>query len=254
VQYWGQTTQRWAFDGLSVSLTKYPAAQIQTRHRHENPTFFFLLGGEFGDFSTERGSLYPRRFDLLYHPAGAWHESRCGDDGRWGLNLEPSSQWLSQLELSGSDFGIYRLESDPFRCSELLRLLLLGFESPSAEDQLFEILLAPRESAEESRSWLRRLDELVREDAARWRLNTLARELAVHPVYLARTFRARYGCSVTEWLNRRRLVESARALLEGRQVSEISHELGFADQSHFGRAFRGLFGTAPTQFQRFHFF
>lgn len=250
-EYFGRDTQQWDFNSFRVTLTKYPAVQQQPRHRHENPTLFFLLDGEFVDESDELGTRKPNRFELLFHPSGAWHESRASHRGRTGLNLEPSECWLEENDLKVEDLGKYRIESDPVKGSELLRLLANGFEEPSIENQLLEILL-PRAAVETiSLPWQKRLASLLKEDRTfRWTLKTLAEELAVHPVYLARVFRAQFGCSATTYLLRRRLMNCAKALTEGRASVDVAFENGFADQSHFARSFRSFYGTPPSEFQR----
>ena len=246
-RYWGEVDGQWQLGGLTATLTRYPALQPQRRHRHENPTYFFLLDGAFSDQSTELGYRLPERFELLYHPAGAWHEGISGPEGRYGLNLEIA---LEELDLREGDLGEYRLENDPMRCTELLRLILLGLETLDDADPLMEVLLAPQKR-KEAPCWLRRLDSLLDAPADQtWTLRTLADELAVHPVYLARIFRARHGCSVSDWLLRRRLLAAAKGLADGRSASDVAHETGFADQSHFGRAFRAYAGQTPSAFRR----
>ncbi len=237
--------------GVTVTSTRYSALQRQSRHRHENPTYFFLIGGEFCDVSSELGTRYPERFELLFHPAGCWHEGISGESGRCGLNIEPSVEWLAGFGLEASDLGKYRVESDPVRGCELLRLANSGMPGEWASDQILEILLPSEPVAQDGSGWLKRLDSLLfASDGTRWSLRTLASELGVHPVYLARVFRQRYRCSLTQWLLRRRLLEAARGLSDGPSVSDVAHEAGFADQSHFGRAFRSYFELTPGHFQR----
>jgi len=247
----GDTSQSWNCGGIGVTLTRYPAEQRQPRHRHENLTYFLLLGGEFFDESTEIGTASPTVLDLLFHPAGAWHEGMAGPTGRFGLNIEPTAAALEQFDLGFEDLGPYRVDSQPIRALELLRQASCGFEAPDAEDRLIESLLPPANHIEETPTWVAKLDDLTTgKSGAHWGLRSLAGELHVHPVYLARVFRARYGHSVTEWFLKRRILESARLLLAEHPASEVAFDAGFADQSHFGRAFRTYIGTSPAKFQR----
>jgi AraC family transcriptional regulator len=81
------------------------------------------------------------------------------------------------------------------------------------------------------------------------RIATIAAEVGVHPVHLARAFRARYGTSPGAYLRRLRL-EAAMAELAGSDpLARIAHRAGFSDQSHFTRAFKAAFGTAPGQWR-----
>lgn len=248
-QYWGEADRQWDLDGLSVTYTRYPALQRQLRHCHENPTYFFLLGGDFTDESDQLGSQTPKRFDLLFHPAEAWHEGSSGPRGRFGLNFEPSRGWLEKYGLTTKDLGEYRLVADPFRAGELLRLAVCGLETDLAETQILEMLLPAEPVANEAPTWFAKLGRLLDAEVS-WSLRSLAEELSVHPVYLARIFRSRFGCSVSEWLRRKRLVECAKSLIDGRSSSEIAYEEGFSDQSHFGRTFRAYFNCTPGEFRR----
>jgi AraC-like DNA-binding protein len=165
--------------------------------------------------------------------------------------LEPSEQWLEDNDLTFKDLGSYRIEDDPIKSSELLRLLNSGFKESDVESQLLEIVLPKAERENSAQPWQKRLNTLLQEDRAfRWTLKSLAQELAVHPVYLARVFRAQFGCSATTYLLRRRLMNCAKALTEGRPAVDIAFENGFADQSHFARSFRTFYGTPPAEFQR----
>jgi AraC-like DNA-binding protein len=38
--------------------------------------------------------------------------------------------------------------------------------------------------------------------------------------------------------------------MSARSIAEIAHDAGYADQSHFTRAFRGVFRTTPQAWRR----
>jgi AraC-like DNA-binding protein len=60
--------------------------------------------------------------------------------------------------------------------------------------------------------------------------------------------------TVTQFIQRRRLEECARALiaapLRGRQVTEIAFDYGFNSLTHFGRVFRNQYGLTPSEYRR----
>ena len=60
--------------------------------------------------------------------------------------------------------------------------------------------------------------------------------------------------TVTQYIQRRRLEECARALIEapvhGRLVTEIAFDHGFNSLTHFGRVFRNQYGLTPSQYRR----
>ena len=84
----------------------------------------------------------------------------------------------------------------------------------------------------------------------RLRLRQIAAQVGVHPVHLSRSFRRYYGRTMTDYVSHRRL-DQARARLASRDQSivEIALDLGFADQSHFSRAFRRLEGLTPGKYR-----
>ena len=60
--------------------------------------------------------------------------------------------------------------------------------------------------------------------------------------------------TVTQYIQRRRLEECARALIDApvrdRLVTEIAFDYGFNSLTHFGRVFRNQFGLTPSAYRR----
>jgi AraC-like DNA-binding protein len=78
---------------------------------------------------------------------------------------------------------------------------------------------------------------------------TIAAQLGVTPRYVHRLLEAT-GCSFAQHLLDQRLEQSAALLRDprqrGRKITDIAQETGFADLSHFNRAFRRRFGDTPS--------
>ncbi|HVT13133.1 MAG TPA: helix-turn-helix transcriptional regulator [Fimbriimonadaceae bacterium] len=82
-------------------------------------------------------------------------------------------------------------------------------------------------------------------------LGPLAEELAVHPSYLAKTFRRAYGLSVGQYARLQRIRFGAKLLIESAcPIAEIAFDAGFFDQSHFANAFASLAGFTPAALRR----
>jgi AraC-like DNA-binding protein len=79
------------------------------------------------------------------------------------------------------------------------------------------------------------------------RLSALA---GLSKYHLVRAFRAAVGVPPHTYQLRLRLTRSLLLLREGLPPSSIAYELGFADQSHYTRAFRAEFGTTPGAWLR----
>ena len=80
-------------------------------------------------------------------------------------------------------------------------------------------------------------------------LSTVARETGLHAVYIARAFRSHMGCSLGTYVRRLRLdLAAARLKQGGHSIANVAHTAGFADQSHFARAFRARYGCTPSDY------
>jgi AraC-like DNA-binding protein len=83
---------------------------------------------------------------------------------------------------------------------------------------------------------------------AQYRAGDLARLLGVSLRTLQRYFRAKYNCTVSDWLRELRL-ESARLRLPlSGSVKEVAFDLGYKQPSHFTRDFKQRFGVSPRTF------
>lgn len=101
--------------------------------------------------------------------------------------------------------------------------------------------------------WLRVLLEYLDETYDQsWSLNNMAREVGVHPVYLCRAFSEHFGLTLGQYVRELRILRGWQLLClgHGGKIAEIASETGFSDESHFSRAFRGIYGTPPGQYRR----
>jgi AraC-like DNA-binding protein len=79
-------------------------------------------------------------------------------------------------------------------------------------------------------------------------VSKLAKSVGKHPVYLARVFKKQFGSDIKTYRDKLRLGYAfARKLNEDSRLTEIAHDSGFADQSHFNRKFKGVFGDSPRR-------
>jgi AraC family transcriptional regulator len=83
------------------------------------------------------------------------------------------------------------------------------------------------------------------------RLADLAARAHVHEVHLAATFRARYGCTLGEYLRRLRLDAALRQLsATDDPLAAVAQAAGFYDQAHFTKLFRAQVGVPPRVFRQ----
>jgi AraC family transcriptional activator of pobA len=90
-------------------------------------------------------------------------------------------------------------------------------------------------------------DVIDRRYAERLTLDEVARAVGRSPGHLTRIVKETTGDTVVHWIERRKMVEARRLLLEtGAKVEAIAAQLGFADPSHFRRRFRHVHGVPPA--------
>ena len=80
------------------------------------------------------------------------------------------------------------------------------------------------------------LDQYYTEDL---QVKDLAKDIGKHPVHVARTFKAYFGIDIKKYLQQLRLHHASTKIIEGQQnLTRITYETGFYDQSHFSRSFK----------------
>jgi len=84
-------------------------------------------------------------------------------------------------------------------------------------------------------------------------LETVAKEIGIHPVTLSRKFTDHAKMSFVSYLNYQRCTFAA-GLIENNDVSisEIAFLAGFGSIRNFNRIFRSIYGVTPTDFKNNH--
>ncbi|MGQ5524801.1 helix-turn-helix transcriptional regulator [Chitinimonas sp. PSY-7] len=85
-------------------------------------------------------------------------------------------------------------------------------------------------------------------DADNWSLADITLEIGLHEHALQRNFRASFGCTVVDYIRRRKL-EQARIAIERHDisVSEAALQAGYNSPANFATAFKRMFGMSPSQ-------
>ena len=95
---------------------------------------------------------------------------------------------------------------------------------------------------------LRHMEAHFLEDVSLSELATLTR---LSESRFARGFKTSTGTPPYTWLLKRRVQRAQELMLHGSEpLSSIAVQLGFADQSHFGKAFRRITGLTPKAWQQ----
>ena len=244
-----------------VTLTDIRYTSGAARHHHARAYFSLIRRGTYEETFGRRMRVC-RPGLLVFHPPGESHAQRLRTRSVRALNVELGPDWLARMHELGAPIDQPMETADPEVVSLAARLLpsiasrgtlqVLQVESLIA-DVLGRLGGTCAPPTRHGPAWLRDVRDLVDANPAQPpRLAALAALAGVHPVYLAQAFRRSFGCSLGEYARRRRLDEARERLAEGlAPLAEIALDTGFADQSHFTRAFKRFTGVTPRQYRTF---
>jgi len=124
------------------------------------------------------------------------------------------------------------------------------------EDLLYSVyqILSCRESCRVSSKpiWVKKITEILNDElAGKLLYKDIAASMDIHPVQLSRDFKKYFGCSMGEYARKLKIQKAINLMCEtGLSLTEISHQCGFADQSHFIKWFRFFTGHSPLRFRK----
>ncbi|MBX9599374.1 MAG: AraC family transcriptional regulator [Bryobacteraceae bacterium] len=254
--------RRMEFAGMEILDLQFPAGLFLQPHVHERTVFAVTIDGGWDSVIMNQ----PRDCKpgvVLTEPAGERHANHFGSRGARVLIVQadpdrdeyvrPCRKLLSEIhllphpEVTALARGIATELADPDPFSALA--------VQSATLEMF--LLAARAATVPERHsspplWLQRAMEMARETyRSHWSLDRFAAAIGVHPAHLSRAFRNQYGCSLGAFIRRLRMEWAGEQLASSETpISRIAAEAGFADQSHFTRAFTKHSRMTPGAYRR----
>ena len=236
--------------GCVLAIARLPARVRLPPHTHEHATLNVVLHGNYGEAVERRGLESYGPATLIAKPPGASHWNQLGPDPAECLvvELKGGTFVTDFLVRRSADIARYggRLRAELARQDDLRLLIVEGFVA----ELLGAVALTRSPRPESGRAWLLRVRDLLHDNPGPLSLTMIAARVGLHPIYVARAFRARFGCSVGEYARVLR-VERARRLLHhtGLALSEVALRTGFADQSHLTRDFRRAFEQSPAAYR-----
>ena len=256
--FYGSVVGKQRVGGAIFTELRHSQPRRLPAHSHELPFFCLFFGGDYEEKYGRRDVQF-RPFTLSFRPAGNTHQDAVGPRGASMFGIELESGWQRRVESCSGDLGI----GYDFEGGEALWLAMklysstrtpldshdLHIESLTAE--LLGQMACKPEKCTVPPYWLRHVREkLNAEFRAYLTMDDLSRDAGVHPVHLSRMFRRFVGRGVGEYVHRLRVREACERMLDREAtLADISCELGFADQSHFTRTFRGIAGMSPGVFR-----
>lgn len=238
--------------GAQVQLIAYERELRHARHRHDELTIALILQGfvREGVGPQERSA---EGFQVGQKPPGLWHTDHFGPGGLAALRIALVPEVAATLP-QPEVWEQWKWMPGGTALRPLLRLADGLCWKSVTETLLWDAIAGLHEPSRMRGSpprWLVEAREAILDDPhARQPLATLAARVGVHPVYLARSFRAWFGCSVVAF-RRRRMVERAGALLatSSLTIGQVAAHGSFYDQAALSRSFRRVTGVTPSRYR-----
>ena len=223
-------------------------------HRHDEAR---IVLPTTGGFETRQGRhwLSPRAGEAVYRPRGDEHVDRYAATIECLGLLLPEDGTLPAPRVAfvargGALAGVATALVDEMAARDAAAPLVReGLALLAATIVLQQRVLVERGAPR----WLDIVLERLRDaDAQAPTLASLAASVDRDPAHVAATFKRVYGHSVGTAMRRLRLERARTALVQepGCDLSALAQRCGFADQSHFTRQFRQLFGVTPGGYRR----
>jgi AraC-like DNA-binding protein len=246
----------------------FGVARPVPRHWHEEYQFCLIQSGESELNYRGRNLPTPPTSLFMIHP-GEVHSNRAHHSTGCSyrtLFVDTELMRRAATDVQGKETGLPFFPTAVIFDEDVLRQYLnlhLALEqaSSSLERQVLLLnLLAeliarfaengerPRLFGSERQAIGRARDYLAEHYAENVSLENLARIARLSPFHFNRIFSEQTGMPPHAFQTQLRVSRAKALLRQGRAISEVASETGFADQSHLTRHFKRLVGVTPGQY------
>lgn len=237
--------------GIRFSLVSHSAHASVPDHEHDWALLSFVMSGNYLS-KTRTTNFEAGNQGALAFPPGYAHEDRMGHAGARFCCIEVSPRWLEKALEDTSIFDDHRVIENAmavFGFQTIIAEMLRG-DDPVQMEYLTADLVAnlARPVGRMSPAAFRRItDMLISDPGGALTLESLAREIGVHPCTLSRQFRTAAGTSIGEYRKRMRLAAACSAIFtDPKSLAAVAARTGFSDQSHMTREFNRYLGMTPS--------
>jgi AraC family transcriptional regulator len=245
-------------DGILAGVTSYRQGDgAGLMHYHENSHLSFVLRG--GGIEKRKSSQFERLpGQIMFFHAGESHQCISKLFPARNINVEIESAFLRDNGLTESavNLSVLKNPNSKFIMLKVYQELLTedGFSGPSIKMLLLNLMCLNRKtySAGGLPVWVNKIKEVLND---KWNeqlsLKDLSEATGVHCVTISKFFPKYFSCTFGEYMRRIKIEKSLQLIKTSpASLTEIAHECGFSDQSHFTRTFKQLTGFLPSQYAK----
>jgi AraC family transcriptional regulator len=242
-----------------LTSTAYAPRLRLPPHAHTSAFVLFVRHGGFAEQHGRASERYDRS-SCIYRPALDEHANDFDDGGAVLAAIDVHAAWIDRLReagFSGQRFSVRspfvqqfgdRLDAELAAPDSMSAMIV---EALATEVIVFGWRAGQRRDQPRKGPWAERARRLIEHDfASPLSLAGIAAAVGVHPVHLARQFRASHGCTVGEYIRRVRVAFARHQLAtSGRPIAEIALAAGFSDQSQLTKSFKRVTGQTPAVYR-----
>lgn len=247
-------------EGTILTEVKYtPNIAELPWHYHENFLFYYHIRGSLEEVNKKKTVNCTAGTLLFHHWQDPHFDKNFSDDASF-FHIEIENKWFLKHHIKPSILeGSVQLENPVLK--PLFHKIHKEIKHNDATSQISVDGLLLQSIAEITRTtnvrnfripvWVNKVREILNDGIRdKITLETLSFETGIHPVHLSKEFPKYFNMGFGEYIRNIR-VEKATQLLSSTKItlSEIAYDCGFADQSHFTRCFKDVFGVTPLNYR-----
>lgn len=251
--YFGAEKKCHENSSFKFNITQYePFNEIAT-HSHENAYLSLLINGNYEESVSNKKELVDPG-QILFRPAGYRHANQFLKPGGRCFNIELKKEFLEKYMLMPAIPKIsvtYKAGAFPDVYKVMYSFCSDHYMALCEEYMLSWLTENARYKISSRLVWLSKVKNiLANEFEVHHTIESVAKRVFVHPLYMARAFKEKEGITFGEYQLKMRLEKAMELLFKTcGSVNDIAYSAGFADASHLIRSFRLYYRLTPAKFR-----
>ncbi|MCR9250847.1 MAG: AraC family transcriptional regulator [bacterium] len=231
-----------------LNITHYEAGEELPSHYHDLPYLSTPIKGKYLERINSKSKEEEIDYsNILVRPGGYQHSNKFWSSHSICFNLEfKKNNKSEELGFNPEQFTSLRQNA---HFHKIIHGFIHGFHNDELETLIEEYLSSYSSVLNTTKSSVvsKATDYIHENYKKELSLKLIAKELNVHPVYLARCFKQKLHTTIGEYIRNVRVSESLSQLMSSeKSLTQIAFDAGFFDQSHFIKTYRNYFQNNPN--------